>query len=188
MGLGLVGLSFFKHSWRTMHWKLGAFSSLLWYLLVTMLFGWWILLPPRVFWDIIGYESEPLSSYSKLRNFSYSVKLITPFLDYSSGSFIVSWSHQRTVHIVPGILSASVQNAFTGRKTTLFAMVLCRLFMYNLMRWIRTDSIDSSTARYSNSQTYPHFAVIPVIRRATRWWNSIRTLSISLFTTRLFLP
>ena len=40
---------------------------------------WLIILLPGVGWDIMGYESEPLPPYPKLRNCSYSVKLITPF-------------------------------------------------------------------------------------------------------------
>ena len=34
------------------------------------LVGWLILLPPRVDWDIMGYELEPLPSYHKLSNLS----------------------------------------------------------------------------------------------------------------------
>ena len=37
--------------------------------------GWLILLPPGVGWDITGYESEPLTSYLELINFSYSIML-----------------------------------------------------------------------------------------------------------------
>ena len=32
------------------------------------LFGWLIILMPGVGWDIMGYESETLPSYHKLRN------------------------------------------------------------------------------------------------------------------------
>ena len=39
--------------------------------------GCLILLPPGLGWDIMGYESEPLPSYTDLRNYSCSVKLIT---------------------------------------------------------------------------------------------------------------
>ena len=42
-----------------------------------MLVGWLILLPPGVGYYIMRYESDPLPSYPELRNFSYSVKLIT---------------------------------------------------------------------------------------------------------------
>ena len=37
-----------------------------------------ILLLPGVGWDIMGYKSDPLPSYPKLMNCSYSLKLITP--------------------------------------------------------------------------------------------------------------
>ena len=43
-----------------------------------MLVGWFILLPPGVGWDIMGYEPETLPSYPELGNLYYSVKLITP--------------------------------------------------------------------------------------------------------------
>ena len=37
--------------------------------------GWLILLPPGVGWDIMGYESEPLPYYPRLRNCSYYIML-----------------------------------------------------------------------------------------------------------------
>ena len=37
--------------------------------------GWLIILTPGVFWDIMGYESDPLPSYIKLRNCYYSMML-----------------------------------------------------------------------------------------------------------------
>ena len=40
--------------------------------------GWLIILLPGVGCYIMGYESDPLTSYPKLSNFSYSVKLIKP--------------------------------------------------------------------------------------------------------------
>ena len=43
-----------------------------------MLVGWLILLSPGVGWDIMGYESEPQPFYPDLRNWSYSISLITP--------------------------------------------------------------------------------------------------------------
>ena len=44
---------------------------------MSLLFSWLILLPPRVGWDIMRYESEPLPSYHyhELRNCSYSIVL-----------------------------------------------------------------------------------------------------------------
>ena len=42
------------------------------------LVGWLTLLFFRVGWYIMGYESDPLPYYPKLRNCYYSVKLITP--------------------------------------------------------------------------------------------------------------
>ena len=40
--------------------------------------GWFNILPPRVGWYIMGYESEPLPSFPELINCSHSVKLIIP--------------------------------------------------------------------------------------------------------------
>ena len=45
---------------------------------IDWLVGWLFLLFPGVIWDIMGYESDPLPSYPKLRNWSYSVMIITP--------------------------------------------------------------------------------------------------------------
>ena len=55
------------------------------------------------------------------------------------------------------------------------------------MGWIPAASIVSFTAGYSHSQPVPCFSVIPVIRHAARWWNSVSTLSIYLVTTQLSL-
>ena len=38
-------------------------------------FSWLVILTPGVGWDIMGYESEPLLSYTKLSNFSYFIML-----------------------------------------------------------------------------------------------------------------
>ena len=44
------------------------------YSIYYIVFG--LTIPPLVVgWDIMGYESEPLPSYNKLRNRSYSIKL-----------------------------------------------------------------------------------------------------------------
>ena len=40
-----------------------------------LFFNWLILLPPGVGWGIMGYESEPTTSYYGLRKFSYSIML-----------------------------------------------------------------------------------------------------------------
>ena len=40
---------------------------------IKYLISWLTLLPPVVGWDIMGCESEPLPSYNKLSNCSYTV-------------------------------------------------------------------------------------------------------------------
>ena len=59
--------------------------------------------------------------------------------------------------------------------------------MYKPMGWSPADSIASSNNEYSHSLPAPHFVVLPVIRHAARWWNAIRTLSISPVTNQLSL-
>ena len=48
-------------------------------------------------------------------------------------------------------------------------------------------SIASSTAGNYHSLPAPHFSVIPVIRRAARWWNAVKTLNISTVAIHLLL-
>ena len=67
-------------------------------------------------------------------------------------------------------------------------MVVCRLLMFTTMGWIPAESIDFSTAGYSQYPPAPRFAVIPVIRQVDLWLNAVRTLRISLVTTQLSIP
>ena len=55
--------------------KVGYFKQLLWCLIVKVLVGQLMILPPGVGWDIMWYESYPLPSCHKLRDCSYSIKL-----------------------------------------------------------------------------------------------------------------
>ena len=55
------------------------------------------------------------------------------------------------------------------------------------MGWIPVEFITSSTTGYSHSPPAPHFSIISVIRHTALWWNAVRTLSISLVTTKLYL-
>ena len=67
-------------------------------------------------------------------------------------------------------------------------MFICRLLMYTQMGWSPAETIASSTSGCAHSLPAPRFAVIPVIRRAARWCNTVRTLSIYLVTPKLLLP
>ena len=75
-----------------------------------------------------------------------------------------------------------------GWKATFYAIVACCLLMYMPLRWISVVSIASTTEGYSHSLPDPRFAVIPLICHAAQWWNPSRTLTISPFTTHIFLP
>ena len=66
-------------------------------------------------------------------------------------------------------------------------MVCGRLLMNIPMGWIPAASTVSSTEGYYYSPPAPCFSVIPMIRRAARWWKHSRTLSISPITTYLSL-
>ena len=67
-------------------------------------------------------------------------------------------------------------------------MDVCRLLMYTMMGCILAASIASSNIGYSHSMPDTRFAVIPVIRRAARWRNSVKTLIIYPVNTQLLLP
>ena len=75
-----------------------------------------------------------------------------------------------------------------GRQTTLFDMVACRLLIYTPMGWIPAVSIASTTKGKSHSPPALRSSVISVIRCSTWWWNSSRTMIISLVTTHIYLP
>ena len=64
-------------------------------------------------------------------------------------------------------------------------MFACLLLMYIPMGWIPVTSISSTHDGYSQSPPAPRFSVIPVIRRAARWWNPSRTLSTFPVATQL---
>ena len=95
---------------------------------------------------------------------------------YYSGSFTVSWSHHRTIRLVPVIRYASVNISYMGRHNNLPAMVAFHILIYPPMGWITTASIYSITGGYSQSPPAPHFSVSPMIRCAARWWNPSSTL------------
>ena len=75
-----------------------------------MLVGWLNILPPGVRWDIMGYESDPPTSYTKLRNCSHSIMLNYTYHTcdtqvnlprpgptiLSSGSYLDSCNNQHT--------------------------------------------------------------------------------------------
>ena len=59
-----------------------------------LFFNWLILLPPGVGWGIMGYESEPITSYYGLRKFSYSI-----MLNYVESPYTTQFHWQR-----PGLI------------------------------------------------------------------------------------
>ena len=56
------------------------------------------------------------------------------------------------------------------------------------MWWIPAASVASATKGYSQSLPAPRFSVIPVILRATQWWNPYRILRITPVTTHILIP
>ena len=74
------------------------------------------------------------------------------------------------------------------RQAKISAMVVYHILMYIPIGWSPMSSIAPITKEYYHSPHAPRFSVIPVIRRAYRWWNPSRTLIISSVTTRLSLP
>ena len=141
--------------------------------------GWLILLPPGVGWDIMGYESEPLPYYPRLRNCSYYIMLN----DEESPSTPQVHLPRHISNIK--ICSASTQISYMGWQTNFSAMVSCHLLMYSLMGFGPADSTDTSTGRYYHSLTAPHVAFIPMICLASRLWNPSKNFSISPVTTQL---
>ena len=164
---------------------MGDFSSVLWRLLVPLLVGWLILLPPRVGQDIMGYESEPFTSYPELSNFSYSVTLITPppcLLPMFIYRVLIPPSHQPARPRHPLRLRSQCIDGAAGHPLHYGCLPPLDVhpdgvdlwgFYRLLYQWVLPLS------------ACPTFSVIPVIHHAARWWNPVRTLIISAVTTQL---
>ena len=139
-------------------------------------------------WGIMGYESEPLPSYPKLRNCSYSVKLITTI------PRLFFWLVYRVL-IPPAQHPACPRYPLRLRVYCIDGETGYPLRYGHLMPLdVHPDGVEP---RGLHCPLYrwilplsacPTFSVIPVIRCAARQCNAVRTLIFYPFTNQLSLP
>ena len=123
----------------------------------------------------LGYNgvwtiSPPFLTLVKELLLLYYVKLHQIFV-YSSGSFTTSWSHHRTIQLVPGILSASVKISYMVRQDTCSPMVAFRLQMYSPIGWSPAASIDPTIGGHGWELLVIYYRRIMVIYPYLFWWK-----------------
>ena len=136
----------------------------------------------------MGYAWEPLPSYHKLRNCSYSI-ILSYTTSLSTPQFILPRPGP-TIALYDSSLASDlppfIAHIWVGRPPFplwLPAVSWCTFLCSVAPRL----SLPPLPVGYSHSPPAQHFSGRPMICCSVRWWNPSRTLSMSLVATLILL-
>ena len=126
----------------------------------------------------MGYESDPLFSYSWIRNRSYTIIFKIKSSPGYSTSFPTSWFHHLMNLRDPIIYFDPVNSSYMWWLIMFTPMVDCRLWIYYLRFQRPATSRDYSTGGHSHLPYPACRSIFPIISLATWWWKPSITVNI----------